>query len=44
MELIDKWVLEMGYEHPKTSTMRYTLVDESWTTLSAKSQLKAIEN
>lgn len=34
----------MSYEHPRTSQMRYTFVDESWTTLSAKAQLKAIEN
>ncbi len=34
----------MAYEHPKTSQMRFTFIDESWTTLSAKSQLKAIES
>jgi RNase H-fold protein (predicted Holliday junction resolvase) len=33
----------MAQEHPKTSELAYTFVDESWTTQTAKEQLRSIE-
>lgn len=42
-EEIDQWIIEMGKEHLKTSHIPFTLVDEAWTTVSAKQQLRAIE-
>ena len=33
----------MSIEHPKTSNLRYTFMNENWTTTSAKDQIKLIE-
>ena len=33
----------MSMEHHKTANIRYTFMDESWSTMEAKSQLGAIK-
>lgn len=35
---------EIPSEHPKIADLRFTFVDESWTTQDSKAQIKAIEN
>jgi hypothetical protein len=40
--LIDEFIAGIQQEPSKLQGCKYTIVDESWTTLDAKTQLKAI--
>lgn len=42
IDLIDQFIAGVHLEHPKIEDYKFTFVDESWTTMNAKSQLKAI--